>query len=81
MMMDTLEALAKRSLVGKFEFIKLSRAKILEWIRVVWNPFLKYVPRVILLANRCIIFQLLSEEDRWVIESQFWVVGHGLLVL
>ena len=81
MMMDALEALAKRSLVGKFEFIKHSRAEILEWIRVVWNPFLKYVSRVILLANRWIIFQLLLEEDRWVIKSQFWVVGHGLLVL
>ena len=48
---------------------------------MVLKPFLKSVSRVILLANRWIIFQFLSEEDRLVIEIQFCVIGHGSLVL
>ena len=67
--------------MGKFEFPKLSRDDILEGMRAVWKPLLKFVPRVILLANRWIIFQFLSEEDRMVIESQFLAIGHGSLVL
>ena len=33
--MESVEALSKRALVGRFEFISLSRTEILDWIQVV----------------------------------------------
>ena len=67
--------------MGRFEYIRLGRAEILDWIRVIWKPLIKSISRVILVANHWIIFQFLSEEDREIIEIHFWVIGQGSLVL
>ena len=81
MTMESVEALSKRALVGCFEYIRHGWAEILDWIQVIWKPLIKSIPRVILVANRWIISQFLSEEERAIIESQFWVIGQVSLVI
>ena len=61
--MDLVPALSLRSLVGKMEFVKISRVDLLEWIRDVWKPFIKNIPRVLALVNG-FVFHFLLEEDR-----------------
>ena len=77
---DMVFSLTNRDLVWKFEFVKLTRMDIMEWICLKWEPIIKTVPRVLMLMNRCIWFQFISEEDRKNIEEQFWVIEKGSLV-
>lgn len=60
-----------------FKGIKLSRAKILDWITRVWKPLIHHVSRVIMLVNGWIYFHFLSEESKQVIASRYWVIGVG----
>ena len=43
--LDMVPTLVQRSLVGKFKFIKISRNKILDWIREKWKPCISNIPR------------------------------------
>ena len=47
--------------MGKFEFVKLSRNEILEWIRDKWKPMVKKIPRLMSLVNEWYSFHFLSE--------------------
>ena len=47
----------------------------------MWNPILKFVLKVLTLVNGWVLFQFLSVEDKEVIESQYWILGVGSLVL
>ena len=79
--MDMVLTLSQRSLVGKFEFINLTKNEILEWIREKWKPFIKNIPKVLALVNGWFVFHFSSEEDKIVVEEHFWVYGRGSLVL
>ena len=67
--------------MGKFEFVKLIRIDIMDWIRLKWKPIIIAVPRVLMLMNGWICFQFISKEDRKKIDERFWVIEKGLLVL
>ena len=75
------EALSERALVGRFEYIKLTRVDILPWIRSKWKSFLTNIPRVMTLINGWVVFHFLLVEDREPIERHFWVINMGSLVL
>ena len=67
--MDMVSVLSQRDLVGKFEFIKLNRNEILDWIQCKWKPFISNIPRVVMLVNGWIVFQFPMKEDRNAIEE------------
>ena len=56
MTIDMVVALSKRCLVGRFEYLKLSREAILSWVREHWRPLLKFVPKVLSLVNGWTLF-------------------------
>jgi len=56
---DMVLSLSKNSLVGKFEFIKLSRMEFMDWVSKKWKPIIKSMPRVLVLTNSWIYFQFL----------------------
>jgi len=56
---DMVLSLSKNSLVGKFEFIKLSRMEFMDWVSKKWKPIIKSMPRVLVLTNSWICFQFL----------------------
>jgi hypothetical protein len=49
--LDKVEALSKRALVGRFEYIAPTRVEVIRWINEVWNPFLGYFPRYVTLMK------------------------------
>ena len=79
--MDLIPSLLLRALVGKMEFVQLSRANLLDWVREQWNPFIQNVPKVLALVNGWYLFHFLSEDDRKAIEKRYKVHGKGSLVL
>ena len=50
--------------MGKFEFVKLSRIEILDWIREIWKEFIKNILRVLSLVNGWLFIIFISKEDR-----------------
>ena len=78
---DMVSALSPCALVGRFEYFKLSCSVILAWVREVWKPILKTVPKVVMLINGWVPFQFLTVDDRTTIESQYQILGLGYLVL
>ena len=73
--------LTSNALVGKFEFIKITRLEFLDWVRLKWNPLIKTVPRDLMIMNDWICFHFLLAEDRMKIEERFRVIEKGSLVL
>ena len=78
---DMVSALSPCALVGRFEYFKLSRSVILAWVREVWKPILKTIPKVVMLINGWVPFQFLTIDDKTTIESQYQILGLGYLVL
>lgn len=68
---EMVQALSNRALLGKSEFIKLSRSEILNWIRIKCKSIINHIRRVIILMNGWICFLLLSKVDRKNIEDCF----------
>ena len=63
--------LSQRDLIGKFEYINMSRGDILSWVWRKWKPFIENMPKVFMLVNGWVFFQFLLEEDRRIIEGIF----------
>lgn len=78
---DMVSALSKRTVIGKFEYLKPSRADILSWVRLKWKGVVNNIPRILQLSNGWLLFLFLSKEDRMVVESRYWILGMGSLVL
>ena len=55
----------------KMEFLKISRVKLLEWIREQWKPYIKNISRVLAMVNGWFAFHFLYEEDRQVVEKRY----------
>ena len=79
--MDLVPTLSMRSLVGKMEFVQLTKSELLKWVREQWKPIIQNVPRVLALVNGWYVIHFLSEEDRQVVGERFSVYKKGSLVL
>ena len=61
--MDRVGALCSRYLVGRLEYCSMGKKECVEWETVHWNPILTYVPTIILLANKWLVFIVLCDSD------------------
>ena len=78
---DMVLALSNRALVVRFEYLKLSRAFVISWVREYWKSLLISVPKVLTLVNGWTMFQFLTIKDCATVESRYWILGEGSLVL
>ena len=44
-------SISANTLVGKLEFVKLSRLELLDWVREKWKPLIKTILRVLMLMK------------------------------
>jgi hypothetical protein len=76
-----MSSLATKALVGKFYYIKMTKARLKKWISTEWKQVLGYCPRFSLLSNFWIIFHFLSEEDLNKVSKKTWVIDRGVLMM
>lgn len=79
--LDRVESLAHQALVGNFDYITLSHAKILSLIKVTWKPLVGYIAMMRILVHKWIHFHFLTKIDLDFILSKAWVLGKGSLWL
>ena len=79
--MDRVESLCSRALIGRLEYISLSKDGWVEWETLHWKPIIHYVPSITLLANNWLVFVFLKESDASLILENLWPVLEGSVVL
>jgi len=78
--LDWVEDFTHKVVVGIFEYISPSRAKVVKWITKQWKPWLRYIPRYITLMKGWVCFHFKSEIDVNHILEGMWSIGKGSLV-
>ena len=73
--MDRVEALSRRALIGRLEYVSLEKKDWVSWATEYWKPFLTYVPTIILLVRGWIVFVFLEESHASEVLSRLWRVG------
>ena len=48
--MERVEALSRRALIGRMEYVSMEKKDWLSWATEFWKPFLTYVPTISLLV-------------------------------
>ena len=79
--MERVEALSRRALIGRLEYVSMEKKDWLSWATEFWKPFLTYVPTISLLVRGWIVFVFLEESHATDVLSRLWRVGNGSLVL
>ena len=51
MTLAMVHSISTNALVGKLEFVKLSRLELLDWVREKWKPLIKTILRVLMLMK------------------------------
>ena len=59
--LDKVEALSRRALIGRLEYVSMEKKDWFSWETEHWNPFLTYVPAISLLARGWIVFVFLED--------------------
>ena len=79
--MDRVEALSRRALIGRLEYVSMEKKDWFSWASEQWKPFLTYVPAISLLVRGWVVFVFLEEAHASEVLSRLWRVGNGSLVL
>jgi hypothetical protein len=79
--MNGVAGLSKKSLVGNFFYIKMTKIGLKQWIRDFWKPRVGYCLRFSLLSNHLIFFHFFPEEDLLNILDVAWIIDKGVLIL
>ena len=69
-----------KDLLGHFDFIKMTRLDILDWISMKSQPLIIYVLRVTMLVNGWVVFHFLSQVSLQKILNMYWIIDKGSLV-
>ena len=59
--MDRVEALSRRALIGRLEYVSMEKKDWFSWASEYWKPFLSYVPAISLLVRGWVVFVFLEE--------------------
>ena len=81
MEIDKVQSYAQRALVGRIEFVRITRAAMLAWMREAWVPVIGYTLRFTFLLNGWCSFHFLEELDAIIILRGIWLIKHGSLML
>ena len=68
---DKVQSYAQRALVGRLEFVWITRAAMLVWMREACVPVIGYMPRFTFLLNGWCSFHFLEELDAIIILRAF----------
>ena len=79
-MFDMVLGISKRTLLGCFEYIRMSMPEIIAWMTACWKPLINYTPMVNILMNSWLSFHFLTEKSLQTIVERLWVIGKGSLV-
>ena len=79
--LDRVENLRRRALIGRLEYISMSKDGWVDWETIHWKPIIHYVPSINLLANNWLVFVFLEESDASLILENLWPVLEGSVIL
>ena len=80
-MMDRASGLCSRALIGRLEYCTLKKEEWVEWDTTHWKFILNYIPTIILLANRWLVFIFIEDSNATRILNSLWTIENGSLVL
>ena len=71
---NKVETLWRRALIGRLEYLSMSKEEWVQWETTHWKPIIHYVPSISLLGNNWLVFVFIEEIDVTCILGNLWTI-------